>query len=332
MTKRYRIRLLAVALAAALPGIPSLVPGVGVAHAETWPSRPIRFLVPLGPGSSADTSARLLAKLTGEELGQSIIVENKPGADSLVAVQALLAAPADGYTMLMISPSSMILNPLTNSATNYDPQRDLRPVAGMMRVGALLVTGGDSRFQTLADVLAAAKQAPGSVSMGSYSAYYRLGALRMQQMAGVTFNQVAYKTAAPLQADLIGGTIDVAMVDVGGATPLIASGKLRPLAVAGKDRLKVMPAVPTVSEGGVKQYELVGWTGIGVAGKTPEPVAQAIEAALIKAMKRPEYVRFVTENVGAEVFAVPGKELRALVDVDTAHYRPFAQQLQAAQR
>jgi tripartite-type tricarboxylate transporter receptor subunit TctC len=332
MTPRSRIRLLALALAASLPGVPCLVPGSGMAHAETWPARPIRFIVPLGPGSSADTSARLLARLAGEALGQPIVVENRPGADSLVAVQALLAAPADGYTILMISPSSMIINPLVNAASTYDPLRDIRPVAGMMRVGALLVTGGGSRFHTLDEVLAAAKQAPGSISMGSYSAYYRLGALRMQQMAQVTFNQIVYKTAAPLQADLIGGTVDVAMVDVGGAGSLIASGKLRPLAVAGKERLRVLPAVPTIAEGGVKQYELSGWTGVATAGKTPEPVAQAMETALLKAMGRPEFVRFVTENVGADMYAVPGKELRALVEEETVNYRPYAKQLQAAQR
>ncbi|SOZ64406.1 Extra-cytoplasmic solute receptor family protein 129 [Cupriavidus taiwanensis] len=332
MTMRYRIRLFALALAAVLPGMPAQSTAAGVAHAETRAARPIRLLVPLGPGSSGDTSARLLARLASEELGQPIVVENRPGADSLVAVQALLSAPADGYCMLVISPSSMILNPLINPASSYAPLRDLRPVAGMMRVSALLVVGGESRFRTLADVLAAAKQAPGSVSMGSYSAYYRLGALRMQQMAGVTFNQVAYKSAAPLQSDLIGGSVDVALMDVGGAMPLISAGKLRALAVAGKERLRMLPAVPTVAEGGVNQYELAGWTGIAVAAKTPEPVAQSIEAALLKAMHRPEFVRFVTENVGADLFAVPGKEIRALVDAETAHYRPFAQSLQATQR
>ncbi|MGO4326891.1 tripartite tricarboxylate transporter substrate binding protein [Cupriavidus sp. 2TAF22] len=332
MTQRSRIRLLALALAATLPGVPGPISGIGAAHAETWPARPIRFLVPLGPGSSADSSARLLARLAAEELGQPVVVENKPGADSLVAVQALLSAPADGYSMLMISPSSMIINPLINASTSYDPQLDLRPVAGMMRLGALLVTGGASRFHTLADVLAEARRAPGSVSLGSYTAYYRLGALRMQQMASVTFNQVSYKTATPLQTDLAGGTVDVALIDVGGAMPLIASGKLRPLAVAGKERHRLLPSVPTIAESGPKQYEMAGWIGIGIAGKTPEPVAQSIETALIKAMKRPEFVRYLTENVGAETFAVSGKEIRALVESETAHYRPLAGQLQAAQR
>ncbi|RDK05101.1 Bug family tripartite tricarboxylate transporter substrate binding protein [Cupriavidus lacunae] len=333
MTRRSRIRLLALALAVSLPGWANgWIPGVGAAHAETWPSRPIRFLVPLGPGSSSDSSARLLARFAGEELGQPVVVENRPGADSLVAVQALLSAPADGYSILMISPSSMIINPLINASLSYEPLRDLRPVAGMMRVGALLVTGGESRFRTLADVLAEAKQAPGAVSMGSYSAYYRLGALRMQQIAQVTFNQVTYKTAAPLQADVVGGAVDVALVDVGGAMPLIASGKLRPLAVASKARSRALPAVPTVAEAGLKQFEMSGWTAIGVAAKTPENVAQSLEAAVTKAMKRPEYIRFLTENMGADVFAASGKEVGALVESEITHYRPFAQQLQATQR
>ncbi|QUN32803.1 tripartite tricarboxylate transporter substrate binding protein (plasmid) [Cupriavidus sp. KK10] len=302
------------------------------AHAESFPSRPVRFIVPLGPGSGSDTITRLVARLAAQELGQPTYVENKPGADSLVAVQTLLSAPADGYNIMMLSPSSLVINPLISENLPYDPQRDLRPVAGMIRVIAVLVTGSGSRFNSFADLMTAARQAPGSVSMASYSAHYRLGALQMQQMAKVEFNHVPYKGAAPVQTDLMGGAVDVALMDIGGALPLIATGKLKVLAVTGKERHPRLPGVPTVSEAGLANYDLYGWISLGVAARTPEPVVQAIEAAVLKAMKHPEFSAYVTQNAGAEVFAVPGKEVSALVASETARYRPFARQLQAAQR
>ncbi|RWA51819.1 ABC transporter substrate-binding protein [Cupriavidus sp. UYMSc13B] len=328
MKKRFRKRLLGLALAALLPGMTA----VQTLHAETFPAHPLRFIVPLGPGSSSDTISRLVARLAAQELGQPIYVENKPGADSLLAVQALLSAPADGYSIMMLSPSSLVINPLIADSLPYDPARDLRPVAGMIRMVAVLVTGGGSRLHSVADVIAAARQAPRAVSMASYSAHYRLGALQMQQQAKVEFNHVPYKSAAPVQTDLAGGTVDVALMDIGGALPLIASGKLRALAVTGKERHAQLPAVPTVSESGLPNYDLYGWISLGVAARTPEPVAQAIEAAMLKVMKRPEFSTYVTQSAGAEVFAVPGKDISALVAAETARYRPFARQLQATQR
>ncbi|SCU96038.1 Extra-cytoplasmic solute receptor family protein 129 [Cupriavidus necator] len=328
MNMRFRRRLLGFAMAALLPGMA----GMQTLHAETFPSRPLRFIVPLGPGSGSDTITRLVARLAAPQLGQPVYVENKPGADSLLAVQALLSAPADGYSVMMLSPSSLVINPLIADGLPYDPVRDLRPVAGMIRVVAVLVTGSGSRLHSVADMIAAARQAPGSVSMASYSAHYRLGALQMQQQAKVAFNHVPYKSAAPVQTDLAGGTVDVALMDIGGALPLIASGKLRALAVTGKARHAQLPAVPTVSESGLPDYELYGWISLGVAARTPEPVVQALEAAMLKVMKQPEFSNYVTQNAGAEVFAVPGRDISALVAAETERYRPFARQLQATQR
>jgi len=326
--RHFSARMLRLAACALVPGL-AFAPA---AHADAFPTRPVRFIVPLGPGSGSDTATRLVAKLAAAELGQPTFVDNKPGADSLLAVQDLLNSAADGHTILMVSPSSLVINPLVHEHLPYDAQRDLRPVAGMMRVVAVLVTGAGSPFNTVADVMAAAGKAPGAVSMASYSAHYRLGALQMQQMAKVEFNHVPYKSPAPVQTDLIGRSVDVALMDIGGALPLIASGKLKALAVTGRQRHPKLPAVPTVSESGLPNYDLYGWISLGVASKTPEPVVQAIEAALLRAMKQPEFGVYVVQTAAAEVFAVPGKELAALVASETARYRQFARQLDAATR
>lgn len=300
-------------------------------QAQTAPARPVRFIVPLGPGSGSDTLTRLVAKLAASELGPTF-VENKPGADTLVAIQDLLHSPADGRTIMMLSPTSLVINPLLNEHMPYDAQRDLRPLAGMIRTTAVLVTGGNSRFNRYAEVIAAARDNPQSISMASYSQHYRLGALLMQQLAGVEFNHVPYKTPSQVQTDLIGGAVDVALMDVGGAMPLIAAGKLKALASTGVERHPQLSGVPTLREAGLEKYDLYAWISLGVSARTPEPIVQALEAILLRAVKDPEFATYATQTAGAEVFAISGKELSALVASDYARYRPFAKRLDTTQK
>jgi len=238
-------------------------------YADTFPSRPLRLIVPLTPGSGSDSVSRFMAERLGKELGQNVVVENKPGAETLIATQALLSAPADGYSLLMLSPTSMVINPLTKDKLPYDV-RDIRPLVSAIRATAVLVAGPASSYKNFKDVATAAGKQPKTVSFATYSSHYLLGALQLQQMANVEFNQVPYKGAAQVQTDLVGGAIDVALLDIGGALPLIRSGKLVPLATTGKARHPELPNVPTMNESGVAGYELTVWIGFGVLAKTPE--------------------------------------------------------------
>jgi tripartite-type tricarboxylate transporter receptor subunit TctC len=328
MKQHLAARLLGMALSTLALSATALQP----AHGQAYPSKPLRFIVPLGPGSGSDNVTRLAARLAAAELGQPTFVENKPGADTVLAVQALLASPADGYSVMMLSPSSMVINPIIGENLPYDAQRDLRPLAGMLRSAAVLVTGSGSRFNSFADVAAAARKGPGSISWASYSQHYRLGALALQQTAGLEFNHVPYKSPSQVQTDLIGGAIDVALLDIGGAAPLIASGKLKALAVTSKDRHAKLPAVPTLRESGLADYDLYTWIGLGIASKTPESVAHTLELALLKATSQPEFRAFVTDTAGAEVLLVGGKELAALISTEVTRYRKFAKMLDAVQK
>lgn len=299
---------------------------------QPYPAHPVRFFVPLGPGSGSDTITRLAAKLASTELGQPTFVENKPGGDAILAVQSLLAAPADGYNVLMLSPSSMVINPLINDSLPYDAQRDLRPLATALRSAAVLVTGANSPYKTYAEAIAAARSKPKTVSMASYSHHYRIGALMLQQAAGVEFNYIPYKTPSQVQTDLMGGQVDLALLDVGGAMPLITSGKVRALAVTGKERHPQLAAVPTLRESGLPNYDLYVWIGFGVAAKTPEPVAKTLEAALLKAMAQPEFRNYVTQNAGAEAFTVGSKEFSALIASERTRYQQLAKQVDISGR
>lgn len=328
MKNFYPLRLLGLALSTlALTAVP-----LQSAQAQAFPAHPVRFIVPLGPGSGSDTITRLVAKLAAPEFGQPTFVDNKPGGDTILAVQGVMAAPADGYSVLMLSPSSMVINPLVNDSLPYDPQRDLRPLATALRSAAVLVTSSNSPYKSFADVMAAARKSPKTVSMASYSHHYRIGSLMLQQAAGVEFNYIPYKSPSQVQTDLMGGSVDLALLDIGGAIPLIASGKLRPLAVTGKERHPQLAQVPTVRESGLPNYDLYVWIGFGVNAKTPEPVVKTLEVALLKAMAQPEFRNYVTQTAGAEAFNIPGKEMSAMIASETARYQQLAKQVDIVQR
>lgn len=322
MNKSLKNRLLCLSLA--------LLPlACAQAQTATYPARPVRFVVPIGPGSGSDTITRLIAKLAGSELGQPTYVENRPGGDTVIAVQSVLGAPPEGYDVMMLSPSSVVINPVINPQLVYDPLA-LRPVAAMLRSASLLVTGAESRFKTFADVGAAARAKPGTVSMANYGHHYRFGGLSMQKALGVDFNHITYKSAAQVQTDLIGGSVDLALVDVGGALPLIAAGKLRPLAVTSRERIPQLPNLPTVRESGLPNYELYVWIGLGINAKTPEASAKILEAALMRAMATEEFRTYVTQTAAAEVYPIPGKELAALIASETARYRQLVKEFDTA--
>ena len=308
-------RLAALGAACAL-----LLPTLAAAAADNFPSRPIRFIVPLTQGSGSDTITRFVADLVGKDLGQPALVENRPGGDTVIAVQSLLNAPADGYSILMISPSSMVINPLVKDGLTYDPQRDIRPLMGAIRASAVIVTGAASPYKTFADLLAAARRKPHGVSLANYSYHYRLGGLQLQQMAGVDFNHIPYKGASQVQTDLMGGAVDAAMLDVGGALPLIRAGKLRALAVTTPSRHAELPSVPTVREAGVPNYELSVWVGFGVSSQTPEPIARKLEASLTKAVGTQAFRDFVARTAYAEVLGTPGKQFQAMIAGERVRY------------
>lgn len=302
------------------------------ARADEFPSRPLRLIVPLGQGSGTDSVTRFIAARLRGVLGQPAIVENRPGGDMVIAVQDLLNAPADGYTILVTTTTSMVINPLFNKSLPYDPQRDIRPLTTITRGAGLLVTGVGTKFKSLSDVIAAAHEAPKTVSMAYYGLYYRLGGLSLEQMAGVKFNSVPYKAAGPVFIDLMNGTIDVALMEVGSSLPLIRSGKLRALAVGGRDRHVDLPNVPTVRESGFPDYDVTGWFGFGVRSQTPEPVARKLEAALRKVIAEPQFRAFVAQRGNSEVIGGSGEQAAAMISAERARYEALVKTLDGAAR
>jgi tripartite-type tricarboxylate transporter receptor subunit TctC len=315
-----RLRLFG--LLAVLGGLLAPLGASAQGAADNYPSRAVRFIVSIGPGSSADTMTRAFAEQFSKVAGVPTFVENKPGADLIIGTQALLNSPPDGYSLVLISPTPMILNPLFVKDLPYSPS-DLMPILNFSRHVTAVVTGPDSRFKTLQELIEAARKEPGSVSVGVYGSSYRLGAADLAKRAGVRFNVVPYKGASQAMTDAAGGSVDAVLVDVAGAAPLVTGGKLRALATAGEKRHPLLPDVPTVQESGVPGFTLDVFIGLGIHGKTPAPIADKLEALMQQTMKDPALREKMAQSGG--IISGEGRQkFSEYIAVETARMRELA--------
>ncbi|RSE83923.1 tripartite tricarboxylate transporter substrate binding protein [Achromobacter denitrificans] len=293
------------------------------AEGDAYPSRPIRFIVPIGPGSSGDTMTRTFAEHLRKVAGQATLVENRPGAELSLGTQVALSAPADGYTVVLISPSATVINPLFVKDLPYRPE-DLLPVLNVTRHVAVLVAAAGSPYKTLGDVVDAARRDKGGVSLATYGNSYRLGALDLARRAGVDFNQVPYKGSAQAVADVVGGSVDLALIDIAGAAPLVASGKIRALAVAGDQRHPLLPDVATVQESGYPGYSLYVFIGFAIHAKTPVAVAGKLESMMRQVMDDPALRAQLYQQSGGEVVGTGSKEFSQLIQAEAVRYGELA--------
>ncbi len=290
------------------------------AQADNYPSQPVRFIVPLGPGSAADTNTRGLADRFQKLTGQPAFVENKPGADLILGTTSALNAPADGHSILLITPGIMLINPLLMKDLPYKPEQ-IKPVLHLSSSAAVLVVGPGSKFNTLAEILESARKAPGAVSMGQYGSSHRLGLQVLGQAAGVQFIDIPYKGFSATVNDVIGGTVDAALVDLGGALPLIQSGKLKAIAVTSDERVPVVPDVPTVKESGFPDYNLYIFVGYGVKADTPEPVVKKLEALLQQVVQQADFQDTVKQQAGLIFVGQPGQPFEKMIASEAKRYQ-----------
>lgn len=255
-----------------------------------WPERPITWIVPFSPGGVTDLVARALAEPLGQRLGQPVVVENHPGAAGSLGTELAARRPADGYTLLYLSTGPMAVNPALQPRLRYDPLRDFIPVHGLLQSSALLAVDAASPWRTLADFLAAAQRQPGQIRVGSSapgtSTY--LGGVLLARESGTRLLQVPYKGSAAALHDLLGGRLDAVFDYLLPLKPHLDGGRLRVLAVLGRQRLALLPEVPTVGEVGLRGAESASWSGIGVRSGTPAAVVRRLDAALRQVLGDPE--------------------------------------------
>jgi tripartite-type tricarboxylate transporter receptor subunit TctC len=276
------------------------------ARAQPFPARPVTLVVPFAPGGATDVVARLLAAEVGTSLGQRVVVENKPGAAGTLGANFVAKSPPDGYTLCLCGGGPMVILPLLDPKLPYLPTRDLAPVILSHLVDYVVVARTDSPYASLPKLVAAAKAQPGRISYGSTGSGgpAHLGMELFRRVSGADFLHVPYKGESNVVTDMLAGQIDIGLLSVQASLPLIASGKVRALAVWPQQRSKALPQVPTVAEQGYPSYSAGTFVGINVAGGTPAPVVETLHAAFDKALKTPA-VRDKLEALGFTPMALP---------------------------
>lgn len=265
---RRRVALGAAGLALAGLGLPALAQG----------RRPFRFVVPLPPGSGVDAIARLAAAKVGEYTSQPALVENKPGAAGFLAVQAMLAAPADGHTLLVVGNSTLTINPVAFKSLPYDPVADFVPVKLFGGGYCVLIVPSASPYTKLSDLVADARSRPGALNYATGTTTYELYTEMFNQQAQIKGTRIPFKGTADAVNGILSATADYAVVDATAANELVRSGRVRALAFTGPSRSPALPQVPTATEAGYPKFDAFVWVAAFVSSKTkPEQVNQLRE-------------------------------------------------------
>lgn len=272
--------------------------GMPVARADTFPSRPIKFVVPFGPGSGTDTSARYFARKLQDLTGQPVVVENKPGANGFIAVKSVLGAPADGYTVFIGSNSTLAVNAALFKQLPYDPVSDFAPLTMMMRSPAMLAVKPQAPYSDLKGLITYARSNPGKVNFGAGSAGYQLMGELLNDAASIQAVHVPFKGAAEAITAVASGTVDYAFAEVTAVQELARDGRVKAVAVASDRRVPTSPDVPTASEAGLPGFEAYTWVGAMVSAKTP-PAETARLAELFTSVSRMDETRRFYERLGA---------------------------------
>lgn len=268
-----------------------------------WPERPVRIVVPFPPGGSTDIVARFLAETLREQLGQPFLVENRSGAGGNVGTDLVAKAGPDGHVLVMNPPGPFAINEHLYRSMPFDPARDIAPVALVAAVPIVLMVPTSSPAHSVGELIALAKREPGKLAFGSSSVggTNHLAGELLRTMAGIDIVHVPYRGAAPAMTDLIAGRLQLYFDNMPGVLPQVRDGRVRALAVAGAQRARALPDLPTVSEAGVPGFEASSWFGLGAPGTTPPALLERITAAVRTAMQD----RALLDRL-AEVGAEPG--------------------------
>ncbi|MFT3721232.1 Bug family tripartite tricarboxylate transporter substrate binding protein [Pseudorhodoferax sp.] len=309
---------LACAAGALLPAASAFAQNTGA-----WPSRPVKLIVPYAAGGFADTRARKIAEQLGQRLGQPVVIDNRAGAGGVTGTDAIAKA-TDGHTFGFGSPAPLVTNPMLMKKMPYDAERDLLPIVLIEEAPLVLSTALNQPFKSVRELVAAGQAKPDTLTYGSSGvggAHHLSGELLAFQ-TGTRFVHVPYKGGAPAATDLMGGHLAF-MFEMGyAALPAIQSGKVRPLAVSGKQRLKVLPQVPTLDEAGVKGFESYNWLGMIAPAGTPPAVITRLNAAVNEALADPG-VRSMIEDSGGVVVGGSPQDYAKFLAAERAKWGPL---------
>jgi tripartite-type tricarboxylate transporter receptor subunit TctC len=277
---------------------------VGAAHAQDYPSKPVRILVPYGPGGATDIIARIVAQRLGESLGQSFVVENRPGANGNLALEAAAKAPADGYTLLVGNVSTNAINEnIYKDSLTIRPSRDLAGIAKLVEIPHIVVASAKLPANNISELIALAKKEPGKINYASVGlgSYPHLDMERFMKAAGVQFVHVPYKGGAGQAIPaMVAGEVQLAFFNMASLLPHIKSGRLKALAAIPTERLAELPQVPTLAEQGFPGIGTNAWQGMFAPAATPKAVLDRLHGAVLAVLTKPE----TKEGLAKQMMAV----------------------------
>lgn len=289
--------------------------------ADTFPSKPIRIVVPFPPGGLTDVSARRIGQLVADDLGQPVVVENRPGANGLIGTAQVLRAPADGYTLVAVTTSVVLISPLLTKAP-FDPLKDIAYVLNYAGPSHALVVKADSKYRTLDDLIEDARARPGELSFGtvgtSDTAYF--GAKALERAKGVRFNHIPYQGANQSLMAVVSG--ETTFAPTSNYAEMVKAGKLRALALLDRQRMSSMPQVPTFTELGV-DWQFPWITGLAVSAQTPEPIRRTLETAFLKAARSPAFGSLL-EQMQVPLYVLDGEAMKKDLAAKIPQYRRIA--------
>lgn len=293
----------------------------GLAQAQSYPAKPIRWVVPYPAGGGSDFLARTIGQQLSHQINQSVLVDNKPGGNTAIAASEVARSTPDGYTILSADNGTMVFNSALYARLSYNPEKDLVPVTLMGKFPMILVVGPNSEFKTAKEFIAKAKASPGRINYGSAGAGspHHLAMELLKVNAGLHMVHIPYRGAAPALTDLAGGQVGAMMVDLAAGAGFLKGGKVRPLAVANATRLPQLPDVPTFAELGFKGVEAAAQVGLVAPAGTPADVVASLQRQVAAAIQQPA-IRQKLIDFGIEPVANTPQQYADLNRVEVARW------------
>jgi tripartite-type tricarboxylate transporter receptor subunit TctC len=302
--------------------------GLGLAvnpsFAQNYPARPVRMVVPLPAGTATDMAARMLGQQLGAALGQPFMIDNKPGANSVIGVMDVLRAPPDGYTLLLAAISPLAANVALVKNMPYDPQRDLTPVGGFGQTMHALVVKANHPARTLAEIVAYAKKNPGKISVGSSTSSTQVQIATFNKLTGLDMLTIPYKGVPATVTDLMGGSLDIAWVDLSNAIAQTKGGNLRALAVTSAKRNPLVPDWPAVAET-VPDFDFTAWLAVVGPAGLPRDVADQLSAAIAQVLQQPK-VKEQLASIGMTPMPLSPSQLKSFMASEISKWIVLAKQ------
>jgi tripartite-type tricarboxylate transporter receptor subunit TctC len=300
------------------------LPLIGTAHAQqTWPTKPIRLVVGYSPGGGNDLIARIVAAKMQDKLGQPVVVDNKPGAQSIVAAELVAKSPADGYTLLVAATGPMTINPAVYSKLPYDPLRDFAPISLLAEFPLLLVVGADQPVKSVQELVAYGKANPKLANYASSATPFQLASELFNQRTGSSFQHIPYKGSGDAVQAVMAGQVLMAIADSGPMAGPLKSGKLRGLAITTAKRPPAFPDVPTFAEQGIADMEIELWTGVVAPKGTPTEIVERLQDVIEDTVEM-QAVSSAFETINVDARSLTTKDFRDLIERDAARWKAVA--------